>query len=274
MSLAGTSFTQSQARALEAGLLQRRAAGRGRRQPRRQRATRSSSRPPLIGGLAGRPRHRAVGGRHDAERRGRRLLDPQQVREPRGAGRERRRLPLRRVLDAAGHDRRRRGPPRTAATRRFTGIGGARYAYGEGTSFAAPIVVGARRARLAGRAAARLRAGGARCSRGRPPAAAGTSSPAPAWPTACAPWRSRASTTCSRPRARARVHRHGNRVRVRRERARATAPARGHELAGHVQLRAARLARRRQQLQRPREPPAPAVHARTCGSAAAAPTCS
>ena len=86
----------------------------------------------------------------------------------------------------------------------LAGIGGAHYAYGEGTSFAAPIVVGARGARLAGGARGSPPSRWARCSRGRRPAAAGTSAPAPGWPTACAPWRSRASTTCS-PRARGRT---------------------------------------------------------------------
>ena len=63
------------------------------------------------------------------------------------------------VLHASGHHLRAVDHP-TGLRREVTGIGGARYAYGEGTSFAAPIVVGAGGARLAGRAPAGFRAGG------------------------------------------------------------------------------------------------------------------
>jgi hypothetical protein len=113
-----------------------------------------------------------------------------------------------------------------------TGIGGARYAYGEGTSFAAPIVSGL--AALAWQAEPRLASEqvGEVLTR----AAAGTG------------WNDRTGAGVADgmravevarvydilpPRARAHAHRHGNRVRVRIRRS-PDRTARGDQLAGHV----------------------------------------
>ena len=73
-------------------------------------------------------------------------------------GRERRRLPLRRVLDAARDDHRLPGRPRTAATRRRRHRRRA-LRLRRGHELRRPDRVGARRARVAGGAAARLGAG-------------------------------------------------------------------------------------------------------------------
>ena len=114
----------------------------------------------------------------------------------------------------------------------ITGIGGARYAYGEGTSFAAPIVSGL--AALAWQAEPRLASEqvGEVLTR----AAAGSG------------WNERTGSGVAdgmravevarvydilAPHARAHVHRHGNRVRVRLRRS-PDRTASGDELAGHV----------------------------------------
>ena len=140
----------------------------------------------------------------------------------------------------------------------LAGIGGAHYAYGEGTSFAAPIVAGL--AALAWQAKPGLASEqvGEVLTR----AAAGRG------------WNERTGAGVAdgmravemariydvlAPRARARVHRHGNRVRVRLRRS----PDRTGErrrARGPRHLRAARLSRRRQSLPRAREPQAPALH--------------
>ena len=114
----------------------------------------------------------------------------------------------------------------------FTGGSGGRYAYGEGTSFAAPIVSGLAalvwqvEPRLASEQVAR----GAHALGGAGPA--GTSSPAPASSTASGRDVARVYDVLS-PRARGRARRRGNRVRVTVARSKdRTEP--GDELAGRV----------------------------------------
>ena len=94
-----------------------------------------------VGGRQGRPRDRPVGGRDEAGRQRRLVLEPQRLREHRGTGRERELLRLRRLLHAPDEHHARRGT--RAAARGCSRVGRrAQYAYGEGTSFAAPIVSG------------------------------------------------------------------------------------------------------------------------------------
>jgi subtilisin family serine protease len=114
----------------------------------------------------------------------------------------------------------------------LTGTGGFRYAYGEGTSFSAPIVSGL--AALAWQAEPRLASEQVgevltRSAAGRgwnERTGAGVADGMRAVEVA------RAYDLLA-PRSRARVHRHGNRVRVRIRRSR-DRTARGDELAGHV----------------------------------------
>ena len=116
----------------------------------------------------------------------------------------------------------------------ITGIGGNRYAYGEGTSFAAPIVSGL--AALAWQAEPRLASEQVgevmtRSAAGRgwnQATGAGVADGMRAVEVA------RVYDVLA-PRSRARVHRHGNRVRVRVKRTR-DRTATGDELAGHVRF--------------------------------------
>ncbi len=116
----------------------------------------------------------------------------------------------------------------------ITGIGGSRYAYGEGTSFAAPIVSGL--AALAWQAQPRLASEQVGEVLTRSAAGSG-------WNqfTGAGVADGMRAVEIARvydvvpPRARARVHRHGNRVRVHVSRTR-DRTARGHELAGHAQF--------------------------------------
>ena len=256
MSLAGTSFTQSQARALEAAffndVLPVAAAGNHG----------DSGNPlefpaALVGGRAGR---RGIGlsvGATMPNGAAAAFSTHNKFVSLAAPGRERRRLPLRRVLDAAGHDPT-PGPPRTAATRRSPASGRA-LRLRRGHELRRPDRVGARRARVAGRAAARLRAGrrGAHeLGRRR------------GWNqfTGAGVADGMRAVEIARvydvvpPRARtARVHRHGNRVRVHVNRTR-DRTARGHELAGHAEFGLLVSRDGGRQLPHPREPPEPSVH--------------
>ena len=139
----------------------------------RERATRSSSRPPPWAGPAGR---RGIGLSVAAtmpDGSAAAFSNHNGFVSLAAPGRERRRLPLRRLLDAARHDRRALGRPGRLPDGVFTGVGGARYAYGEGTSFAAPIVSGIAALAWQAEPRPRLRAGGATCSRARRRPAAG-----------------------------------------------------------------------------------------------------
>jgi hypothetical protein len=114
----------------------------------------------------------------------------------------------------------------------LTGAGGARYAYGEGTSFSAPIVSGL--AALAWQAQPRLASEQVAEVMTRSAAGSGWNEHTGAGVADGM----RAVEVARRydvfpPRARARTHRHGNRVRVRVRRTRDRTAA-GHVLAGHV----------------------------------------
>ena len=256
MSLAGTSFSQSQARALEAAffndVLPVAAAGNHG----------DSGNPlefpaALIGGLRG---GRGIGlsvGATMPNGQAAAFSTHNPFVSLAAPGSERRRLPLRRVLDAPGHDRAlddRGRLPRHARRPRRRALRLRR-----GHELRRADRLRARRARVAGQARGSPPSRWGRCSRARPPAAAGTSSPAPAWPTACAPWRSRASTTCS-PRARGRVcagTATGCACRLRRSPDRT---GRGDELAGHVTYGLLVSRDGGNSLLRAREPQAPALH--------------
>jgi subtilisin family serine protease len=116
----------------------------------------------------------------------------------------------------------------------LTGIGGSRYAYGEGTSFAGPIVSGL--AALAWQAEPRLASEQVGEVLTRSAVGRGWNER-----TGAGVADGMAAVELARvydvvaPRSRARVHRHGNRVRVRVRRAR-DRTARGDDLAGHVRF--------------------------------------
>ena len=142
MSLAGAQSTDTpRCTRPGAGVPQRRAAGRRVRQHRQL-----GQRAPVPGRGARRhqrgARDRPVGGRHQARRPAGRLLDPQPLREHRRAG-SGRRLHQGRAVHAAGLHRHRVGHrPAQHLSIAVVPFGGSRFAYGQGTSFAAPIVSG------------------------------------------------------------------------------------------------------------------------------------